>query len=160
MGVRWRSLWCARRQTSARWWGRKQRLAYVRTVVICLHRCWSCDSCLHASLIDWSVHCCGTWRTAPERWLCHLNISRGHVGNLQPVNGDPLCPGANLDVKPFVCPCDDGVGTCVGCLKGPLCFTPANVYILSRFQSFGYMETRCLCTMAWALVGLGLRFSI
>ena len=33
------------------------------------------------------------------------------------VEGDPFGPGANLEVKPFVSPCDDSIETCVGCLE-------------------------------------------
>ena len=75
------------------------------------------------------------------------------MGNLQAVNRNPFSSGAKLDVEPFVTPCDDGIGTCVWCLEGFLCFGPANVNILSRLQCLGYMKPCCLCTMRAGWLG-------
>ena len=77
------------------------------------------------------------------------------MGDLQMVEGDPFGPGANLEVKPFVSSCDDSIETCVlGCLEGPLCFTLANVDLLSRFQCTGNVKPCCLCTMSAGLFGV------
>ena len=48
---------------------------------------------------------------------------------------------------------DNGIGTCVWCLEGFLCFGPANVNILSRLQCLGYMKPCCLRTMRAGRLG-------
>ena len=127
-------------------------------VIICLFRCRNCDSCSCAlfptRVLEQSVIGCGSWRPTSEWCLCHFDISGHHVGDLQIVEGDPFGPGANLEFKPFVSLCDDIIETCVGCLKGPLCFIPANVDLLSCFQRTGYVKPCCLCTMLAGLFGV------
>ena len=179
LGIRRRSLWCARRQTSVsserrlrwslrcaqrqtpvfgfQWWCWEQRLTPVWIEVFRLFRCRSGGSCscafLNPLFLGRPVLVCGSWRTAPEWWLCHFDISRRNMGNLQAVNGNPFGSGAKLDVEPFVILCDDSIGTCVGCLEGFLCFGPANVNILSRLQCLGYVKPCCLCTMRAGRLG-------
>ena len=60
-------------------------------------------------VLERSVIGCWSWRLTSAWWLCHFDVSGRHMGDLQMVEGDPFGPGANLEVKPLVSPCDDSI---------------------------------------------------